>query len=203
MASKVEICNIALGFIGINKEIENLDTENSNEANACRRVFDTILEETLRDFKWPFAKTRATLALIEENPDDEWSYSYRYPTDCLKVHRIPSGIRMDNRQSVEVYEFRYDSTGTLIYSDKENADLIYTKKIDDPNRWPPDFRIAFAHLLASRIAVRLSGADDPYNHAQNQLTLYVQQIAKAQGNAQDETVRDEAPDSEFDRDRAF
>lgn len=202
MASKVEICNIALGFIGISKEIQNLDTENSNEANACRRLFDTIQDEVLRDFKWPFAKTRTVLELIEEAPDDEWNYSYRYPTDCVRIHRIPSGIRMDNRQSAESYELRHDSTGTIIYADAQNAELIYTKRVDDPNRWPPDFRIAFAHLLASRIAMRLSGADDPYGHVQNQLALYLQQMMKAQGNAQDETVRDEEPLSEFERDRA-
>ena len=92
MASKTEIGNLALSHIGIGKEVANIETEQSAEASALRRVYDTALRKTLRDFNWPFARVIADLGLIEEDPTDEWDFSYRVPSDCVSFRRIPSGV---------------------------------------------------------------------------------------------------------------
>ena len=57
---------MAISHLGVGKEIENFDTENSEEANACRRFYRVALEASLRDFSWPFATQNITLALIEK-----------------------------------------------------------------------------------------------------------------------------------------
>jgi len=200
MASSTEICNLALSHIGVGKEIANLETEKSEEAAACRRFYDTARDEVLRDFTWPFATVMATLGLIEEDPNDEWSYSYRYPSDCLMFRRILSGQRTDTRDTRVPYKIAQDSSGTLIFTDQENAECEYTIREDDPLRYPPDFVLAFSFLLASYIAPRLTGGD-PFKLGQRALQLYALQISKAQANAKNEEQPDIEPDSEFTRAR--
>jgi hypothetical protein len=75
----VDICNLALSHVGVSTEIANLDTERSKEAQACRRFYEPTREEVLRAFAWPFATRFVDLQLVEEEPNDEWAYSYRYP----------------------------------------------------------------------------------------------------------------------------
>ena len=99
MASKTEVANMAISNLGTGKEIGNIDTENSQEASACRRFFDIALEAVLRDFAWPFANVTASAGLVDTNPTTEWGFSYRYPTSCLRLIRILSGVRNDTRQS--------------------------------------------------------------------------------------------------------
>ena len=120
---------MALSHIGSAKDIANLDTDKSDEARACRRFFDVARDATLRDFAWPFAQRRAALGLIETFTDGEWTYSYRYPSTALKLHRILSGIRNDNRQSRASYEILKDDDGRLIYTDMENAEVEYTEQV--------------------------------------------------------------------------
>ena len=90
----MDIWNTALSHLGISKEVASVD-ESSAEAKACRRFYDTTIKAVLKDYSWPFASKIATLNLITANPNDEWAYSYRYPSDCLFFRRILSGNRND------------------------------------------------------------------------------------------------------------
>ena len=89
-SSTTEIANLALGHLGIGKDIANLDTESSQEAKAMRRYYDICRRTVLQEFTWPFATKFVTLGLVEEDPTDaeEWAFSYRYPADCLFLRRL-------------------------------------------------------------------------------------------------------------------
>lgn len=87
MSSSTEISNMALSHLAISREIAALDTERSQEAQACRRFYETVRKTVLRDYPWPFATKFATLALVEDDPNSEWDFSYRYPSDCLNARR--------------------------------------------------------------------------------------------------------------------
>lgn len=200
MASNTEIANLAIGHLGVGKEIANLDTENSKEAMACRRFFSDARDATLRDFNWPFARRFRTLTLVEEDPNDEWGYSYRYPTNCLAFRRILSGIRNDTRQSRIPYLLANDDDGELILTDKEDAQGEYTVKITDPARFSADFRIALSLRLAAYIAPWVAGGD-PFKLGQRALTLYQFEISKAQATAGNEEQAEEPPESEYVRAR--
>jgi len=66
MSSKTEISNMALSHLGVGYEIQNIETEQSQEATACRRYYDIALQTTLTDYPWPFAiVTSALLACIK------------------------------------------------------------------------------------------------------------------------------------------
>lgn len=200
MASSTEICNLALSHLGVGKEIANLETERSPEAAACRRFYEITRDAVLREYHWPFAKRVAPLALVNSNPNDEWGYSYRYPTDCSKIRRILSGLRNDSRQSRIPYTIAQDDDGQLIFTDQVNAEIEYTKKETNPERYPPDFVLAFSLRIAAYIAPRVAGGD-PFKMGTRAMNLYISQIGISDSTASNEEQAEEAPSSEFIRAR--
>jgi len=200
MASTTEIANLALSHLGVGKEIADLDTEASQEASSCRRFFAIARDATLRDFPWPFATKFVTLGLIEADPTDEWSYSYRYPSDCLMVRRILSGLRNDNRQSRQPFKIVQDSSGRLIYTDEVEASIEYTVLEDDPAKYPPDFTMALSLRLAAYAAPRVTGGD-PFKMGQRAMQMYLDEISNARENSAMEQQDEEVVQSEFIRSR--
>ncbi len=197
-SSKTEIANLALSHLGIGKEIGNIDTEKSSEASAIRRFFDIARDQALRDFWWPFAKRYTALGLVEESPNDEWGYSYRYPSDALAIRKVLSGIRNDTRQSRVTYEIASDDNGRLIYTDEEDANIKYTALITDVAHYPSDFVQALALRLASYTAPRLTDGD-PFGLRETTLRLYIAELGFARSNAVNEEQPDEEPASEYIR----
>lgn len=198
--SSTEIANLAISHLGIGKEIANIASDNSNEANACRRFYDTARDKVLGDFNWPFARKFAELGLVEADPTDEWAYSYRYPSDALKLRRILSGVRNDNRQSRVPYIVGQDDTGKLIYTDQQEAQMEYTKLITNVTFFSADFVVALSYLLAAYITPRIMGSDR-FKMIPGFLQMYQAELMNAQANAANEQQDDLPVESEFIRER--
>lgn len=200
MASKTGICNMALSHLGVGKNIANLDTDKGEEASVCRVFFETARDATLRDFAWPFANKSAALGLVEANPNDEWQYSYRYPSDCLKFIRIPSGTRNDTRQSRVPYKVSKDDAGKLLFTDMVDADGEYTVRITDPVFFTEDFVLALSLRIAAYIAPRITGGD-PFKMGARAMQMYLVELSVARASALNEEQSEEDPQSEFIRAR--
>ena len=199
MASKTEICNIALSHIS-NKEIADLDSETSEEARVCRIFYVTALTATLRDFYWPFATRTKPLTLAAVQPVKEYTYSYRYPSDCVDIKRIISGFRMDTRQSRVPFIISSDDVGLVILCDLAEASAQYTVNNVSTERFPSDFIMAFSYRLASYLVPRLANGD-PLSIAPKMIQLYTIELGRARANALNEGQPDEDPASEFERAR--
>lgn len=200
MGSKTEICNMALGHVGVGREISNVDSERSEEALACRRFFDQARDETLREYAWPFATKLANLGLIVQNPNTEWGYSYRYPSDCLEFRRILSGKRTDTPDSRVPYKIGQDDQGQIIYTDIPSAQCEYTTQITAIERFPADFRAALSLLLATYIAPRVTGGD-PFKLGDRAMRLYQFKLTRAEVAAGNEEQPDRTPEAESIRAR--
>lgn len=198
MASVTEISNLAISHLGIGKEIQNLETEQSAEASACRRYYDTARQSTIRDFDWSFARRRVSLALVESSPNEDWAYSYRYPTSALKLLKIASGVRNETRQSRVPYEVGYDGTARVIYTDQEQAELLYISDITDTSVFPVDFMLALSYRLAFFIAPRITGGD-PFKLGEKSFELYSREIDRARATALNEEQVDYPIESELIR----
>lgn len=197
MASVVDVYNLALSHLGVGK-IVSTTTEQSEEALVCKVYFEIARDLVLRDFKWPFATRIVSLGLVEEQPNEEWSYSYRYPSDCLNFRKIQSGIRTDTNQSAIPYRVVSDTTGKLIYTDREDAIGEYTAAITDVNMFPVDFIMALSYRLAFYIAPRVTSGD-PYGLQAKAMDMYLMEMGKATASAFNEETPDQIPDSEFVR----
>lgn len=191
---------MSLSHLGQGKAIADLDTENSEAASACRTFYDVTVQEVLSSYNWAFATKFRELSLVAEDPTDEWSYSYRYPSDCLKFRRILSGIRTDTRDSRVPYKMAKDSAGRLIYTDKYQAECEYTENVTDPTFFPPNFVAAVSYLLAYKVSPRVAGSD-PRRLGDAAYKNYVMCIATAQSQDRKEEQPDIEPDGEFVRAR--
>ncbi len=194
--TSTEIANLAIAHLGVGNRIESLDSDDSEEARVCRIFYDVNLEEILRDYHWPFATRIETLAQVEEDPNDEWGFSYRKPANCVRLKRLLSGSRNDNRQSEVKYRIIGDDDGDLILTDIDDAQCEYTVLVSNPNFWPADFCQAVAAKLATLIAPTVCGAD-PFKRGTYAMGLFNYYVTKAGANAANEERPDEPPPSEF------
>lgn len=200
MSSRTEIANLALSHCGVGTTITDLGTDRTDEAKACRAFYNICRDDTLRHFSWPFSSTIADLGLVETNPNDEWSYAYAYPADCLMLKRVVSGIRNDTETSRVPYKIGLLGSVQVIFTDQENAEAEYTVINDDAAHYPPDFVIAFSLKLAAFIAPRLTGGD-PFKMGARSIQLYDRSIAMAQASAANEEQPEIPPESSFIRAR--
>lgn len=198
MASSTEICNLALSHIGIAKPIANLDTEQSQEASTCRVFYTTVRDVVLRDYRWPFATKIASLNLVGTDPNSEWAYSYRYPTDCIMFRRVLSGQRNDTPDTRIEYRIGKDDAGKLIFCDIEEAECEYTVKVTDTQFFTPDFILALSYRLAYYIAPRLT-AGDPFKLGDAALKMYQIEVGRAISSAFNEEQPGPIPESELIR----
>ena len=191
---------MALYHIGSSNEILNVETESSEEAKSCRTFYDISVTKVLKAIPWPFATRKMNLALVEENPNSEWKYSYRYPSDALIIRKIESGIRTDYNSSRIRYIITGDDTAKLIYTDQNQPVCEYTKNVIDTSFYDDEFALCLSYLLASFIAPKfMRGSSD--DEIAKLLKLYLGHLNTAQTNALGEETKDIEPESEFIRSR--
>lgn len=184
---------MALSHLGISKEVASV-TERSKEAEACNRFYDASVEALLTDHSWPFATKYATLGLIEASPNDEWGYSYRYPSDCFFFRKILSGTRNDTLDTKVPYEVASDSTGRVIFTDAVNAEGKYTIMTTE-SFFTSDFILALSFRLAYYIAPRVT-AGDPFKLGPQMMQKYLFELGRATSNAFNEDQSIEIQDTE-------
>jgi len=193
---------MALSNIGVGKEIQNIETDDSEEARACRRWYKMSREVTLRDLPWRFASKTAALALVEEKPDDEWAYSYRYPPDCVSLRRILGAGRNPGHNERIPYDLRFDDAGSLVYTDQQDAVAEYTARVTDTMRYPADFALAQSWRLSYYVVPRVVGSGvDTLKLRLEVEKQYQIHLSKAARNSMNEFQRDPEPASELERAR--
>lgn len=205
--SKVQICNVSLGRVGISQPIASL-AESSNEAIQCNAFYDFCVDQVLRDLNWPFARKYAALALVDGAADDpvndDWTYAYRYPADCVAVRRIVTSAGRNDTKPPP-FAIGNDASGRLVYTDQELAVVEYTLRITDPTLYDPVFGSCLAWLLGAEIAMPLAaGASGRTADGMRRtcLGMYIADLSRAGALAKNEEQRDEQPDAEAIRARA-
>lgn len=153
----VAICNMALDRIDIGQPIDDLAAE-TDEARACNRWYEKCRDKVLQLNLWPFAERQVALGLVDTDPVDRWTYSYRYPINCIRVIGITNSLRVDTHK-IE-WRMGQDNTGRLIYTNEPDALVDYIGTLDDPGEWFDLFADAVAYLLASEIAGPLGRGPD-------------------------------------------
>ena len=189
MASKIDICNLALSHVGAYR-IESL-TESTKEARECNKFYDISLNTALEDHNWSFARKRLNLALLTDTYTG-WDYAYQYPTDCINPRFIIDDAGAYTGTSYDIDEDRYipvgkikyeiasDSTlsNRIILTDKAQAELVYTAKVTDTNVFTYKFIEALSLKLAVYLAQPMKG---DLNLKQSLAQLYGLAILTAKG----------------------
>jgi hypothetical protein len=194
MASTVvQICNMALMRIGVSSLISSL-SEASNEARACNVFYEQMRDYALRDYPWNFATKRVVLA-DAGTPPDNWGFKYTYPSDCLRTkHIITKGLRTPRNDQRIPFEIGNEGGQRVIYTNQDEAELMYTARVEDPTLFDPMFTSALAYLLASEIAMPLSVQPKVADQARSAYNMVASSAAAASMN---EGTEPPVPESEL------
>ena len=156
--SEVQIGNLALSHLGTRSLITSL-TENSNEAAAINLWYTFSRRQALAKAHWSFARKRVTLSShADDPPENIWAYRYQYPADCVEARKLENEyIDKDGDNIPYVIEMDDTEDSRSILTDMDEAVLVYTFDQTNPETYPPHFVLALSHLLASHIAMQVTG----------------------------------------------
>jgi hypothetical protein len=196
-SSQVQISNLALAHIGVSQFIA-APNEKSKEANICALFFEQVRDNLLESLEWNFASRRVKLAQTT-SAITNWLYAYQVPTDCIAARRlVMPGMRMLPSESRIPFEIGSDGKQTVILTDQENAELIYTERVTDPNRFAPSFVTALSWYLAAEIAMPLAVSTQLADRAAKMAQAAFNSAAASDLQQEQE---DNPPESEFIRAR--
>lgn len=164
MPSAIDIANASLILVGSQTITSFADT--TPRAITANALYEIARDATLREHPWNFAEGRSVLAPIIGAPSFEYSTYYQLPTDCLRVRR--------NDDINEPYRVEEDRVAT----DASAFNLVYTKRITDPNRFDSLFTMAFIYRLAGLLSIPLL---QDFSKAKELESLALVWIAKAKG----------------------
>jgi hypothetical protein len=192
-ASEVQICNMALGRIGISIFIDAL-SEASQEASVCNVFYEQCRDRALSEGYFNFTTARVALADLG-TPPTNWLYRYAMPSDCLTARYIEiEGSRNPLAKNRIPFEVAQEGNVKVLYTDQPEAELVYTRRITNPNLFSPQCVSAIAWLLGSEIGMPLSAAPNLVSAAAR---MYENAISQAQSASSNEGQGDTEPDCEF------
>lgn len=168
---------MALSRAGVQQYVADL-SENTAQANACSRWYDLCRQSVLEELPWPFALRLETLALVETGPNAEWSYSYRYPADAVRLNRILASLNYPVN-----YEVGGDDNGRLIYCNYADVEMWYNANIETPGHFSSMFADALSWRIAKEIGPLLRVSESIQARAGRE---YVSSLNRAAGHAQAE-----------------
>jgi hypothetical protein len=167
VAVEVDIANVALLRIGQLQTIASL-TEDTPHAQAINAIFSHLRDAVLEAYAWPFATKRSKLGVLasaEDDPDDPklrtgWGFTYQLPADCIAPRYIYPGTNSPGEGQEVPFAIEADDGpglgGRVLLSNQDEAELVYTSVIIQPNRWSPTFRDALSFRLASDLAMSVA-----------------------------------------------
>ena len=165
MASRVDICNTALSYLGLGSDVlvanTSADLKDASEpARACLLIYDSCRRQLLEMGRWSFARKIVSLALIADtDPLDNYRFQYAFPSDVLKILELrgQNGMSLwQNTPLIEIDLFVNKRDKFVIGSNLENAELDYIFNLTDTERFSPLFQEALACKIGEKLALRLT-----------------------------------------------
>lgn len=178
MATKIVIINRALTKLG--SERLTSETDNNAESRAIEAVYDGVLENLLRIYRWSFAIRREKLPALTDKPAYGYQFQYQLPADCLRIDAISDSVRQEWHWEGILPVPRYQLEGRQILTDIESPLLLrYGAKVSDPSQYDSAFTEAFACALAVEICETITQSSTKKQAALQDYELAVRQARQA------------------------
>lgn len=132
-----DMCNIALGLLGVEDQVFNIDDpdpENVWEGRA-KMIYNPTLRKTLASFMPAFAITPDPVKITRNTKGQ-----HKTPADCLKL------LSVDGMSGDDIHEY-----GGVIHCDfpvGETIEITYIRMVDETGCWSPEFQFYFPYELA-------------------------------------------------------
>lgn len=133
--NNLSLVNAAFNLIGADRIVSLDNTVSSKQIQTALQFLPLAKQESLRARDWNCVRGRATLDALDadELSLGEWSQAYRLPTDCLCFRHFASTC-IEIRHAQYSVEIDGDDKRTL-FTNYGNNKAVYTRNIDDVNRW--------------------------------------------------------------------
>lgn len=106
MSTKLDIFNLALNHVGMNKILSDSDIS-SPSGKACNRYFEPCRDDLFSEHEWPFASVQLELAESSETALLGWDVMYDYPSETIsKVWSVFNSAVADRKHEQD-FEERY------------------------------------------------------------------------------------------------
>lgn len=145
--SVVSICNRALQKLGVSR-INAID-EDSNNARACERCYESLRDALLREFTCGFAIKRAELAA--ESPAPTWGRARAYPLPADYIALAP-----DYEEDATLARDYLIEDGKILSDWSDPLYIRYVSQVTDPNKMDALFRELLAHDMAIEMCEELT-----------------------------------------------
>jgi hypothetical protein len=222
--SEAEICNKALARIGHKVFIDDLETDQSEEAEVARLFYADERDSLLMEAPWPFAVRRALLAEVNyttEPARDGWARIYKLPADLLEPLYIwPGGItvptnistplgavdplritwqnprtpRADQRIPFAIESASTPDESSILLCDFSPVTLVYTSRLVNVAAFSPLFTDALAWHLGAIFAMPLAVKPEIQSLCEKRAESATQKAIARHFRGQQEDV---SPDSEM------
>lgn len=149
MASRVEICNLALSRIGAST-ITSL-SDGTRESNLCNVLYNDIAEEVMSEGEWSTCTFRQTLNKTTNTPLYDYTYEYQLPTNprWLKFIEI-SGDRLN--------DLEYDIEEDKLLTNESTVKCKYIGFLEDSSKYGPYLKAAIVSRLAHELSYSITGS---------------------------------------------
>lgn len=117
MASKVDLCNFALGLVA-EARIGSIDDSNE-PARLCKLHLEQTVREVLRKANWRACRKRAALAASATDPVFGWNKAYPLPVDWLRT------VSLNDIDPENVERPLFEVEGTDLLTDETTANIVY------------------------------------------------------------------------------
>lgn len=167
--SPVEICNLALGWLGSDLII-SLD-DSSVEAKLCKANYAIARDAVIEDREWTFAVQRIEPSRLTEQPVYGYDYQFQIPPEVIRILQVSGGTSTGTVEG----SFKSATRGgtgtgreTRIEWAREGdkimtiaADRIFIRalvQVEDTTKFSPAFDQALAARLAMDMCVPLTNS---------------------------------------------
>lgn len=205
--SKTVIANMALAHVGAGHTIEDIETEVSAGAEACRVWYDHARRQVLEAMDWGFADTRIsgtahsdTISETSGQPyTGTWGFRYVYPAKCITMRKIQAPNSPPGDAIPFAIALNLAGTEKTVLTNEESAVLVFTLDQEVTDLFSPGFVMALSLLLAHFIAFTLTGKR---SITRDLLQKYTATLAQAGAMDANEGVSEPPRDGEAVRARA-
>jgi hypothetical protein len=151
MASKIEICNLALVKLGANPIVSLEDGTKS--ATTLGKVYDALLDAEIASHPWTFAKARAQLPASTTAPAFTWRYKYPKPAGFLKMIEVGQDWVYYATNCGALFELE---GGDILTDQGSPLKIRYVQRVTNAGLYPALFVTSFACRLAAEVCETLT-----------------------------------------------
>jgi hypothetical protein len=192
-ATSTTIANMALSHVKCGT-IDSIDGT-TKEAQTCKFWYPTALNIMLEKANWGFAERRVALAVesgVDPSDYSGYSIAYTYPNDCLVANDIYNSASHEPDGGIK---FRLGTNAakdkTYILCSEEDAYLIYIASTESfTTMKSANFQLALSYLLASLIAMQLTGDEKMRDDNMNLFWGFASEAEKKDAKEHQEDIED-------------